>query len=429
MVFDVKHFYSKTNPPYIRKYNNIPQEAPKTPDVFTGAVINGEIEAFYQQEAGDCRLLSLLKAISLTECGKEGIKNAVKSDGMGGAYVTFKGAKGNQKEFHITIEDFIKAEKDGIYSKGDDDVLAIELATVKYLKTQGRVVAKEGLDGHDIGELGKYHIAELLFGNDYQCNNYYRDNEIINILNIMEENPGKYAANFSVLLNEGDDYWGHALTLKGVEIKDGKKYVTFFDPHNSEDEKLMDYNLFLEQRAGSIRLFGIDPNENNRKLMNYDERCDESSKLWDELYNNDFREKERYFKRDLLWQTYDSSARNYTKSNVKRFTDYQRYEIIKDDYKKIISKMDKITWGWGYGKDKKAMIKPFVDSVAKTAQMYLIDENEIETFKNSCYKELDATFYTNEKKIIEAFGIIIPKIEAAKEKFYGELSSLYKANE
>ena len=37
-------------------------------------------------------------------------------------------------------------------------------------------------------------------------------------------------------------------------------------------------------------------------------------------------------------------------------------------------------------------------------------EGEVKTFPS--------IFYTNEKKIIEAFGAIIPKIEAAKDEFY-----------
>lgn len=417
MVFDIKHFYSKTNPPYIRKYSGIPQEPPKTPDVFTGAVINGEIETFYQQKAGDCRLLSLLKSISLTDWGKEGIKKAIKSDGMGGAYVTFKGAKGSQKEFHITIEDFSKAEKDGIYSKGDDDVLAIELAAVKYLKTQGHIVAEEGLIGHDVSKLGEYQIATLLFGDDYYAKNYSIDEDRKLLLKIIEEEPEKYAATFGVILEEGENSWGHALTLKGVEVVNDKKYITFIDPNNSDDEKMMDYDLFLDE-ATLLRIYGINPNENNRKLMTNWERFEESTKFNDEKNSLEFFYKQENFTRGLFCHYYNSRAISDTKSNVKMLSDFQKYEIIKTDFEKILSKMDEITWGWGSGNDKKAIIKPFVDSVAKMAQMYLIDEKEIEAFKSICYKELDAIFYTNEKKIIEAFGAIIPKIEAAKDEFY-----------
>ena len=272
MVFDIERFYSKVNPPYQRKYNNIQQEPPKAPVVFTGASINGEIDAFYQQKAGDCKLLALLKSISLTDWGKKGIKKAVKPDGMGGAYVTFKGAKGEQKEFHITIEDFFKAENDGVYSIGDDDVLAIELAAVKYLKTQGIIVGEAGLQGYDVSKLGENELGTLLFGEDYQAKDYFIAEDIERILEIIEKEPGKYAATFGVILEMGENSYGHDLTLKGVEIKDGKKYVTFFDPHNSEDERMVDYNEFLSQWKCSIRLYGIDPKEDNRKLMDDFER-------------------------------------------------------------------------------------------------------------------------------------------------------------
>lgn len=41
--------------------------------------------------------------------------------------------KANKKEFHISVNEIIKARESGIYSSGDDDMIAMELAVEKYL--------------------------------------------------------------------------------------------------------------------------------------------------------------------------------------------------------------------------------------------------------------------------------------------------------
>lgn len=92
-------------------------------------VIGDTMQSF---STGDCWVLAGVNSLNQTDWGQAIIKNTVKSDGQGGAIVSFKGAEGSQKEFHITVEDLRKAEQSDKYSAGDSDMTAIELAVEKY---------------------------------------------------------------------------------------------------------------------------------------------------------------------------------------------------------------------------------------------------------------------------------------------------------
>ena len=130
--------------------------------------INGVIDDFKQGSTGDCYLLTRLKNLSRKSWGKKAIKESIEPDGMGGAYITFKGAFQPSTyvrrpiTIHISIEEILsirekqnteidtskydfnnqedieryRAEYNALnqFSKGDDDVLAIELAYDKYMK-------------------------------------------------------------------------------------------------------------------------------------------------------------------------------------------------------------------------------------------------------------------------------------------------------
>ena len=127
--------------------------------------INGEIENTEQGDAGDCWLLTHINGLRDTKWGKKLIKNAIKPDGAGGAVITFKGAKGEQKEFHISVNEIIKARESGIYSSGDDDMIAMELAVEKYLIKFGHLYEDRK---QDIGtESGKAITGNGLSGSEF----------------------------------------------------------------------------------------------------------------------------------------------------------------------------------------------------------------------------------------------------------------------
>lgn len=138
--------------------------------------INGVIDDFKQGTTGDCYLLTRLKNLSRKSWGKKAIKESIEPDGMGGAYVTFRGALNpstfnrQPMKFHVSVEEILNIrEKQNTeidtskynfnnqndidkyneeyanlhqFSSGDDGVLAIELAYDKYMKMHGRDMSR-----------------------------------------------------------------------------------------------------------------------------------------------------------------------------------------------------------------------------------------------------------------------------------------------
>ena len=98
---------------------------------------NRQVEATFQSKTqGDCWLLSDINALNCTEWGRKAIHDAIIPDAnnTGGVTIKFKGSPLKQKSFHISANEIIKAKKSGNYAKGDDDMIAFELATEKLSK-------------------------------------------------------------------------------------------------------------------------------------------------------------------------------------------------------------------------------------------------------------------------------------------------------
>ena len=398
-----------------------------------GAKINGIIEHFEQgSKAGNCRALSQLIGLSYTTIGKKAIKNSVKPDGMGGAIVTFKGAKGKQKEFRISIEEFNRYENGKIYSKGDDDVLCIEIAMVKYLKSLGVKIPKDGIQGHEVTELGENELVGLLMGNNVKGYTMYRvfDKNIQYAINEFEKNPNKFVGDLGFRYNESDKvYELHAYALKKIENKNGQKYVIFVNPYNSTKELKMEYTKFLS-KVCDITLYELNSSQKNRNLIPKEDRdmekfhnteVEQKLEFPDELlryrdkyglqYGNEyqvFTSKIQYSKDDEL------------KKHINNFSDLQRYIIMKNFANDYIYLLDNRYMGWSSEniQNKKDVIQPFINSAINHAKLYGISDKDIDEFKKACAKELDAKFYTNASKIIEAFKKFIKIIENAKEEYY-----------
>lgn len=102
--------------------------------------INGKIEPSKQGELADCYFLAQINALAGTDFGKTAIKNSITDNDDGSYTVSLKGA---DKSYKISKQEILYAKtltQDGynVYSKGDDDVLLLELAFEKYyLETQG----------------------------------------------------------------------------------------------------------------------------------------------------------------------------------------------------------------------------------------------------------------------------------------------------
>lgn len=102
--------------------------------------INREIEPSKQGELADCYFLAQINALAGTDFGKSAIKNSITDNNDGSYTVSLKGA---DKSYKISKQEMLYAktltqDDYNVYSKGDDDVLLLELAFEKYyLETQG----------------------------------------------------------------------------------------------------------------------------------------------------------------------------------------------------------------------------------------------------------------------------------------------------
>ena len=86
-------------------------------------------------------------------------------------------------------------------------------------------------------------------------------------------------------------------------------------------------------------------------------------------------------------------------------------DFLKENCDELITELHNKEYGWKHGKDKKALMLPLIEYVEKQAKEMRIPEYEISEFKEKCLKELDAPFYTNKNKIIEAFNRILNKFD------------------
>jgi len=97
--------------------------------------ITGMIEVPIQQGCSQtCWLLSAVSGLNETEIGKAIIADTIKSDGNGGAVVTFKGALNNPipvSALELAKFDSLNSTNKCTFSTGDADMRALEIATQK----------------------------------------------------------------------------------------------------------------------------------------------------------------------------------------------------------------------------------------------------------------------------------------------------------
>lgn len=216
--------------------------------------LNGEIEPTMQSlETGDCWLLAGVNSLNTTSWGKLIIKDALRPDGEGGAYVMLKGAQGEQKEFHVSIGDLDRALESDKYSVGDDDMLAIELAVEKYAK---KLVASGMLD-KDINNVlnGGIDRNMIYLLSGVQTHNFVRKDENMDkALALIQQNPGKYAVICAFQNDTENLECHHAYTLKEIKIDfNGNKVAVLINPQNSMQTK----NVAYEEFRSNLRMMNV----------------------------------------------------------------------------------------------------------------------------------------------------------------------------
>lgn len=206
---------------------------------------NGKVDNFMQGFVGDCGLLSSLKSMSYTEKGSQIISNAIIQNADGTFSVAFNGIG---TEIAISSQELQDAIDSGIYSKGDNDVLLIELATQKAMDKikNGEIETpdflKNGFD-NDVPSTTACtmdDIVYLLTGNrsEYQynwnninedsfCANFQKgifhglatlmENSIEYVYNKLEKNPDDYCA--IIMFQGSHSQAGEEITVQDVNSK------------------------------------------------------------------------------------------------------------------------------------------------------------------------------------------------------------------
>ncbi len=212
-----------------------------------------------KQVKNDCWLLTGVNALANTKAGKDYIKKAIINHSGDNTIVYFKGVNTT-----ITIPRIVlgAAKQSNRYVKGDDDMLAIELAAEYYkkmliinneaMKNSGPNVIngkhssgnlKDPLAGgfsSDIIFLLTGKFADVLFNIKNGCSKQIKD-----VIAKKQKSPDKYALTCNFRKAENGLFIHHAYAIKNVD----SKYVTLINPHDSGKEKKVLINDFYSNVA------------------------------------------------------------------------------------------------------------------------------------------------------------------------------------
>lgn len=440
---------------------------------------NRQIEATFQSKTqGDCWLLSDINALNCTEWGRKAIHDAIIPDAnnTGGVTIKFKGSPLKQKSFHISANEIIKAKKSGNYAKGDDDMIAFELATEKLSKMiekaglGKRVTGFDGQINHKsyIAGGGMYNkngdtmdISALITGRKDVMISFTRDTKVPDeFLKKLAKNNDNTASvctfnsMHDVMGRAKDDpvHGNHAYAIKNIEYG---KSVTVIDPYHADKEIKLSWKKFLydveritiSSKDNSVKnelesLISqqlkneiLEAGRNSAKMNDKNSQRQIDVKIWEQTFPEvakiligfDIPKEEIKFnkvndiiKTDFLKKndfslTYDGLSRKIPFDKRKPSTEKVNKDnvlLLLDVKPDFIQFLDKSKSGWGKGEEKKQLISPIINALAEKAKEVEIDNKTITDFKTKCNKELDAIFYTDEKVIQKEVDNIIKLIKA-----------------
>lgn len=419
---------------------------------------NRQIERTYQSNIqGDCWLLSDVNALSYTSWGSQLLHDCIEPDENGDVIVKFKGSPLPQKNFRITPKEIDEAKTKGTYSSGDDDMIALELATEKLLV--GFVEAKLGdrVDGlDDIYEFMKssylvgatfkddpfkhIRISDLLTGIETSVISMNMWNEITNepfnmqnVLKYLTEHEESNAVvctfdHFKDIFGdrEPDDpvHGNHAYAVKNIALG---KSVTVVDPYNSGREIVLPWKKFVND-VETIFVSSDSEKEKNGVLKSRPKDYEASEKIMkDYCISEQARAKAEIY--DYEQRIADAKKQIELKNNIKKVkgscgwmllsdNDLQYNSITfkldvadnlnKDNIVELLSEMPDMVLRFskstssvniGNRNRKKNLIEPVISALAEKATEVGVPKELISEFKNKCLKELNAFFYTDEKVI------------------------------
>ena len=424
---------------------------------------NKKIEPTFQSEKqGDCWLLSDINAMNQTEWGKKAISDAIEPLKDGCVLIKFKGSPIEEKEFLITSDEIHSAKQSGHYSKGDDDMIAFELATEKLAKLlEKRGVGKRITLFDEIAGYNTYISGGGIYDNDGNTLDIstlitgkkdiylsFTETEKIpsSVLKLISDNKKSYApvctfhSDYAIERPEDDLIHGnHAYAIK--DFKYGEK-VILIDPFHADQQIELSWEKFVNE-VSNIRVSAKD-NDMYNKLdsliptdlkQKFVESFKKSAEINDETVQRkiDLNISENIFpeiakiligfdipKEDINFNAINSLVKTeFLKANdyalfydgIKRETPFKERKatiqnIDKDNvvlllqiYPNFINHLDSLKSGWGNGKEKKKLISPIINALVEKAKEKSIPNEIINNFSEKCMKELNAIIYTDETVI------------------------------
>ena len=410
---------------------------------------NRKIENTFQSDTqGDCWLLSDINAMRLTPWGRQIIHDAIVPDGKGGVTVKLPGSPLPQKNFHISPKEIAEAKASGHYSTGDDDMIALELATEKLSKQLVKKGLAERVDQFDdvIGypsyltniKLDKnkidnsyLSISTLLTGRKRVETDFLLEvNNSENILKFISQNPGKTAAvctfnHYKDIFGSRDDndpvHGNHAYAIQKIDY--GKEVIVI-DPYHTDKPIRLTWKKFVEDietiyvaaqdnTTYNALKKSVPPEHDKIRQKDHERRLNDLKKLKQEQTAAQIRFKNEKINSEVtnildnLKNLKDDIKRNEERFGPDLHLNYDDYKsgmskvnkdnVIKllEKYPDLIKDLDTYKSGWGNGEDKKTLIEPIINALVQRAQEAKLDKNTIENFRKKCMKELDAIFYTD----------------------------------
>ena len=367
--------------------------------------INRSVDNFMQGGSTNCAFLARLKNMSRKSWGKKYVKNCIKPDGKGGAFIIYPGAKGNQKQFHITKDDIIAARKEqkktqyidrnnniattAEFSTGDDDVLALEIASERPMYYESNPI-------------------KLITGKTFHSFNIENQNTADFVLKKMKNNFDNYVINIGFKDNSFGLKAHHAYEIIGLEKdKNNNPMIRLCNPWNTSEEIVINYYDALSS-MDRIEIY-----ENPDKHLSWFENLTDIN-----TEDYDIKAMQKYYKQKMVNEGFaelkkiiqiNNNQKRIDKINeyLKNANHYHINQILQYKITDIITLMDNAEFGLGHGKNKKELISALVEYVRNEAWQKNVDENIINKFKKECYNELDSVLYVNEKNIINSFKSIL----------------------
>ena len=424
---------------------------------------NKKIEPTFQSEKqGDCWLLSDINAMNQTEWGKKAISDAIEPLKDGCVLIKFKGSPIEEKEFLITSDEIHSAKQSGHYSKGDDDMIAFELATEKLAK----LMEKKGIGKRitlfdEIAEHKTYisgggiydkdgcslDISTLITGKKDVYLSFTETEKIPStVLKLISDNKKSYApvctfhSDYAIERPEDDLIHGnHAYAIK--DFKYGEK-VILIDPFHADQQIELPWKKFINE-VSNMRI-STQNDEMFDKLdnlisTNLKQIFLESLKKSAEINNESA---QRQIDVNICEKIFPEVAKiligfNIQKENINfsvinniiqteflKNNDFELFyngiqrdipfedrkettkNVNKDNvvlllqiYPNFIKHLDSLKSGWGKGKEKKELISPIINALVEKAKEKSIPNEIINNFSEKCMKELNAIIYTDEAVI------------------------------